>query len=116
MPTPSHTQPSNLTRELAAIMFSDIAGYTALMGRDERRAIRALSEHREAVRSLAARFNGRVIGDIGDGTLASFHSALDAVDCAREVQSSLNSDPEQRVRIGIHVGDVLFSPDGVIGD
>ena len=116
MPTPSHTQPSNLTRELAAIMFSDIAGYTTLMGRDERRAIRALAEHREAVRSLAARFNGRVIGDIGDGTLASFHSALDAVDCAREVQSSLNSDPELRVRIGIHVGDVLFSPDGVIGD
>jgi adenylate cyclase len=76
---PSDTLAANPTRELAAIMFSDIAGYTAIMGRDEQKAIRALAEHRELMRSLVARFNGRVIGDIGDGTLSSFHSAVDAV-------------------------------------
>ncbi len=97
-------------------MFSDIAGYTALMGRDERQAIRALAEHRELVRSLVARFNGRMIGDIGDGTLASFHSALEAVSCAREIQASIQGGDELRVRIGIHVGDILFSNAGVIGD
>ncbi len=97
-------------------MFSDIAGYTALMGRDEQQAIRALAEHRELVRSTVPRFNGRMIGDIGDGTLASFHSALEAVSCAREIQASIQGGGELRVRIGIHVGDVLFSSAGVVGD
>ena len=70
-------------------MFSDIAGYTAIMGRDEERALRALAEHRALLRTLLPKFNGRMIGEIGDGTLTSFHSALDAVNCAREVQASL---------------------------
>jgi len=107
---------ANPTRELAAIMFSDIAGYTAMMGRDEQKALRALADHRELMRSLVVRFNGRVIGDIGDGTLSSFHSALDAVNCAREAQATLKGDDKPQVRIGIHVGDLLFSSDGVMGD
>jgi adenylate cyclase len=97
-------------------MFSDIAGYTAIMGRDEARALRALAEHRALLRTLLSKFNGRMIGEIGDGTLTSFHSALDAVNCAREVQASLEGKDEFRVRIGIHVGDVLFSNNDVHGD
>lgn len=97
-------------------MFSDIAGYTAIMGRDEARALRALAEHRALLRTLLPKFNGRMIGEIGDGTLTSFHSALDAVNCAREVQASLEGKDEFRVRIGIHVGDVLFSNNDVHGD
>lgn len=116
MPSSSEAPSAEPVRELAAIMFSDIAGYTALMGRDEGKAVRALASHRELVRSLVLRFNGRTIGDIGDGTLASFHSALDAVNCAREVQAALADDSEMRVRIGIHVGDVLFSDGRVMGD
>ncbi|HXR25229.1 MAG TPA: alpha/beta fold hydrolase [Candidatus Binataceae bacterium] len=104
------------TRELAAIMFSDIAGYSTIMGRDERTALRALTEHRDLLRSLLAKYNGRMLGEIGDGTLTSFHSALDAVNCAREMQTALKDDPELRVRIGIHIGDVLFSADNVWGD
>ena len=73
------TTASNPNRELAAIMFSDIVGYTALMGRDEREGLRAVSEHREHLRAVLPRFNGRLIGEIGDGTLSSFHSAVDAV-------------------------------------
>lgn len=116
MPSSSEASSAEPVRELAAIMFSDIAGYTALMGRDEGKAVRALAAHRELVRSLVRRFNGRTIGDIGDGTLVSFHSALDAVNCAREVQSALADDSQMRVRIGIHVGDVLFSEGRVVGD
>ncbi len=97
-------------------MFSDIAGYTAIMGRDEERAMRALAEHRALLRTLLPKFNGRMIGEIGDGTLTSFHSALDAVNCAREVQASLEGRGAFRVRIGIHVGDVLFSANDVHGD
>jgi len=112
----SETPTTTPTRELAAIMFSDIAGYTAIMGRDEARAMRALGDHRGLLRTLLPKFNGRMIGEIGDGTLPSFHSALDAVNCAREVQASLEGNDEFRVRIGIHVGDVLFSNNDVHGD
>src|SRR5215472_10864936 len=116
MPSSSETTTANPTRELAAIVFSDIAGYTALMGRDERAAVRAMAEHRELVRSLVPRFNGRMIGDIGDGALVSFHSALDAVHYAKAMQATLAGDGTPTVRIGIHVGDVLFSESGVMGD
>jgi class 3 adenylate cyclase len=104
------------TRRLAAIMFSDIAGYTAIMGRDEHQAIRALAAHRELLRSLLPRFTGQMLGEIGDGTLSSFQSAVDAVNCAREVQAAFKEDSEFKVRIGIHVGDVVFSADNAWGD
>jgi len=107
---------ANPTRELAAIMFSDVVGYTALMGRDEPGAMRALAAHRELLRNILPRFNGRLIGEIGDGTLSSFHSAFDAVNCAREIQSALVGDTELRIRIGIHVGDVVFTNNTVLGD
>jgi adenylate cyclase len=68
-------------------MFSDVVGYTAIMGRDEQQALRALEDHRELLRLLLPKFNGRMGGEIGDGTLTSFHSAIDAVNCAREVQA-----------------------------
>jgi class 3 adenylate cyclase/pimeloyl-ACP methyl ester carboxylesterase len=116
MGTPSDLSAAAATRELAAIMFSDIAGYTLVMGRDEDKALRALGEHREVLRGILPKFNGRMIGEVGDGTLSSFHSALDAVNCAREVQASLKDDPELQLRIGIHVGDVLFKDNTVLGD
>src|SRR5271154_2649710 len=97
-------------------MFSDIVGYTALMGRDEREGLRAVREHRERLRAVLPLFNGRLIGEVGDGTLSSFHSAVDAVNCARELQATLVENPELRLRIGIHVGDVVFSDNTVLGD
>jgi hypothetical protein len=58
-----------------------------------------------------------MVGEIGDGTLTSFHSAIDAVNCARKVQVSLQQDqPDLKVRIGIHLGDVMFSNNTVLGD
>jgi adenylate cyclase len=107
---------SSPARELAAIMFSDIAAYTAIMGRDEQEAMRALDAHRGTLRTLLPKFNGRLIGEIGDGTLSSFHSAIDAVNCAREVQARVADNPELRLRIGIHLGDVVFTNNTVIGD
>ena len=97
-------------------MFSDVVGYTAIMGRDEHAALRALDAHRELQRTLLPKFNGRMVGEIGDGTLTSFHSAIEAVNCAREVQASLQDQPELKVRIGIHLGDVVFSNNTVLGD
>ncbi len=104
------------TRRLAAIMFTDIAGYTAVMGADEPKALRVLAQSRALVLQLLPQFHGTQIEDLGDGTLCSFQSALEAVQCARAIQESLRHDPDLRLRIGIHVGDVLFSSDQVIGD
>ncbi len=104
------------TRELAAIMFSDIVGYTAIMGRDEGEGLRAVREHRAHLHAVLPRFNGRLIGEIGDGTLSSFHSAVDAVNCASELQATLVENPDLRLRIGIHVGDVVFTDNTVLGD
>jgi len=97
-------------------MFSDIAGYTAIMGRDEESAMRALDAHRGTLRSILPKFDGRLVGEIGDGTLTSFHSAIDAVNCARQVQALAERDPELKLRIGIHLGDVVFTNNTVIGD
>jgi adenylate cyclase len=101
---------------LAAIMFSDIAGYTLVMGRDEQRAMRVLAEHRALLRKLVPNFNGRMLGEIGDGTLSAFHSVVDAVNCAREIQAATKDSSDLRLRIGIHLGDVLFTSDNVWGD
>jgi class 3 adenylate cyclase/tetratricopeptide (TPR) repeat protein len=104
------------TRKLAAIMFTDIAGYTALMGADEQKALRVLAQSRALVQQVLPRFHGTLIEDLGDGALCSFQSAFEAVQCARAIQESLRDDPDLRLRIGIHVGDVIFSADEVIGD
>jgi adenylate cyclase len=97
-------------------MFSDIAGYTAIMGRDEQEGLEARNSHRELLRTILPRFNGRLLGDLGDGALSSFHSAIDAVHCARALQAAAGTNPQFRIRVGIHVGDVLFSDNTVLGD
>jgi class 3 adenylate cyclase len=104
------------TRKLAAIMFTDIAAYTALMGEDERRARRVLERSRELLGRLVPKFNGKLIEHVGDGSLSSFDSAVEAVTCAHEIQEALRDDAELRLRIGIHIGDVVLSNGGIIGD
>src|SRR5229473_1996789 len=97
-------------------MFSDVAGYTALMGRDEREALRALEKHRDALLTLVPRFHGRILEEVGDGTLSIFQSAVDAAGCACELQKTLSAAPGLPVRIGVHVGDLLHSGGRVFGD
>jgi class 3 adenylate cyclase len=70
--TPSDTATNNPTRQLAAIMFSDVVGETAIMGRDEPAPLLALDTHRELLPTLWPKFNGRMVVKIGDGTLTSF--------------------------------------------
>jgi pimeloyl-ACP methyl ester carboxylesterase len=97
-------------------MFTDIAGYTALMGEDEELAVRALDHSRSVVRAQVEKHGGRLLEEIGDGTLSSFDSAVAAVECAREIQTLVGPNPQYDLRIGIHIGDVLISGDQVIGD
>jgi class 3 adenylate cyclase len=74
------------SRRLVAIMFTDIAGYTDTMGKDEAKALLALESSREIVSSEVEAHGGTALDRIGDGTLSSFDSAVAAVDCARKIQ------------------------------
>jgi adenylate cyclase len=110
-------------RQLAAIMFTDMVGYSALAQRDEALALELLEEHRRIVREIVARFHGTEIKTIGDAFLLQFRSALEAVQCAVEIQRAFakrNHDvPSERrveLRIGIHLGDVVHRDGDVYGD
>ena len=114
---------SDEQRRLAAVMFTDIVGYSSLTQKNERLALELLEEHRRIVRPIVARHNGREIKTIGDAFLIEFGSALEATECAVEIQRSLHdynqqSDPARRVhiRIGIHLGDVIQRQNDVLGD
>ena len=104
------------SRQLAAIMFTDIVGYTTLMGNDEEKAFQWLQKNRELQRPVIEQHNGRWIKELGDGVLASFHSVSDAVHAAVKIQQECNSSNEFQLRIGIHLGEVLFENDDVFGD
>jgi adenylate cyclase len=110
-------------RKLAAIMFTDMVGYSALSQRDDKLALELLEEHRQLLREILPSFNGTEIKTIGDGFLIEFDSALEAAECAVAIQRALakrNADaPAQRqiqVRIGIHIGDVVHRSGDVYGD
>src|ERR1700731_4078671 len=110
-------------RKLAAIMFTDMVGYSALSQRDDKLALELLEEHRQLLRAIFPRFNGTEIKTIGDAFLIEFNSALEAAQCAIEIQRTLakrNHDvtAERRIelKIGIHIGDVVHRGGDVYGD
>ena len=107
---------SQSERRLAAIMFTDIVGYTALMARSEEAGLRARRRHREVVRRQVEYYGGTWIDETGDESLSSFQSATDAVNCALAVNAELRESTELSLRIGIHLGDVLFEGGRVYGD
>jgi len=96
------------SRRIVAMMFSDIVGYTAAMGADEETAIRVVSRSREVQKEFVRQFGGQWLQEIGDGAMCSFESAVKAVGCALEIQRALRDDPDLKLAIGIHVGDVVF--------
>src|SRR5688500_15660926 len=104
------------TRQLAAIMFTDIVGYTALMGSDEQKAFQLLKKNRQIQQPLVKQYNGTWIKELGDGVLASFHTVTDAVICADAIHKSSSSVDGLRLRIGIHLGEVVFEDNDVFGD
>jgi len=103
-------------RQLAAIMFTDIAGYTALMQQNEKKAIQTRNKHRRVFNSTTEKYGGRILQYYGDGTLSVFSSVVDAVKCAIEMQQNFQRSPSIPVRIGIHSGDIVFSEEEIIGD
>jgi class 3 adenylate cyclase/TolB-like protein/Tfp pilus assembly protein PilF len=108
--------PEGGSRQLAAIMFADIVGYTALMQEDEDRARAHRDRQREVLSSLVPHHHGEILQYYGDGALCVFSSAVEAVECAVEIQLELRKAPEVPLRIGVHTGDIVHDGEGVYGD
>ena len=104
------------SRQLAAIMFTDIVGYTSLMGNDEQKAFGLLKKNREIQKPIIEQFGGRWIKELGDGVMASFSTVSDAVNAAIKIQKACYIAKDFQLRIGIHQGEVVFEADDVFGD
>lgn len=103
-------------RQLAAIMFTDIEGFTALMQADEELALAKRAKYVDVLTEQHKTFGGTIVQYFGDGSLSMFSNSVDAVACAVEVQRAFRMPLEVPVRIGIHVGNVVVEPTGIIGD
>jgi class 3 adenylate cyclase/Tfp pilus assembly protein PilF len=111
-------------RRLATILFADVAGYSRLMRADEEQTLTDLSAHlAELVTPVIDRFHGRIVKTVGDGVMAEFGSAVEAVRSAVELQrgmaernAGMPADRRQSFRIGLHLGDVIHSDQDVFGD
>ncbi|HYU12491.1 MAG TPA: adenylate/guanylate cyclase domain-containing protein, partial [Stellaceae bacterium] len=110
-------------RKLAAIFAADVVGYSHLMQQDEIGTLRALRASRAILDRLIAAHRGRIFTTAGDSVLADFASAVDAVECALEVQQEIAAEnalrPEgerMQFRIGVHLGDVIVDGDNLLGD
>ena len=104
------------TRKLAAIMFTDIAGYTESMSFDEETAIQAVKKKRSIIQPLLTENNGIFVKEIGDGTLSYFTSAIDASTCAVKLQEQTFDDTHLNIRVGLHIGDIVFDGKDVFGE
>src|SRR2546429_9103540 len=111
-------------RRLAAILASDVAGYSRLMGADEEGTLAALKAYRrELIEPKIAENRGRIVKTTGDGALVEFASAVDAVRCAMEIQRAMaersaNIPEDRRIefRIGVNVGDIIIDEGDIYGD
>ncbi|MEL7449957.1 MAG: adenylate/guanylate cyclase domain-containing protein [Pseudomonadota bacterium] len=116
-----------MERRLAAILSADVVGYTAMLARDESGTLAALEASRSLMSGLVRQHSGRIVDAVGDNVLAEFASAVDAVQCALNVQEQINAraaadgspdakGPAMRFRIGITVGDIVVMGDRIAGD
>src|SRR5687768_174682 len=104
------------SRQLAAIMFTDIVGYSALMGDDEQMAFELLNKNRRVQKPLIDQYNGKWIKELGDGVLSTFSTITDAVNCASSITKACAQVEGLKLRIGIHHAEVVFENDDVFGD
>ncbi|HEV8718332.1 MAG TPA: adenylate/guanylate cyclase domain-containing protein [Candidatus Binatia bacterium] len=119
---PHETAPAE-TRKLAAIMFTDMAGFSRQMGADEAGTLRLLTTHNQVVQQSVAEYSGHVIKTVGDAFLVDFPSVVNAVQCAQRIQNRFrthNTEKEANeqihIRIGVHSGDIIQRDGDVFGD
>src|SRR3954467_13860923 len=103
-------------RQLAAILFADMTGYTAVMQENEQLASTRRKRLKEVLELCVPQFNGKILQYYGDGSLSIFSSAIDSVRSAIAIQQLLQEEPVVAVRIGIHSGDVNIEDEAIYGD
>ncbi|WP_373520979.1 adenylate/guanylate cyclase domain-containing protein [Aquiflexum sp.] len=105
-----------VSRQLSAIMFTDIVGYTAMMGNNEEKAFSLIKMNRDIHLNAIEPHNGRLIKELGDGMLLSFPSVSEAMLAAMNIQQACEKISEINLRIGIHYGEIIFENNDVFGD
>ena len=103
-------------RRLAAILFTDIVGYTAAMQQDEGQAVSLIRQYHSVLQKTVAEHGGEILNDYGDGSLCVFPSATEALQCALDTQDQLRREPQVPLRIGLHLGEIFFENGRVFGD
>jgi adenylate cyclase len=104
------------TRQLSAIMFTDIVGYTAMMGADEKLAINMLNINRQIQRPVIESFGGRWIKELGDGVMAIFPTVSDAIEASLIIQDKCRKEKKFQLRIGVHHGEIIVEEGDIFGD
>ena len=104
------------SRQLAAIMFTDIAGYTAMMEEDEMAAMNCRQKLKQKLEEVVAAHQGRIIEFRGDGGMCCFTSTIQGVKAALTLQLDMQTSPVVPLRIGMHTGDVIFEGNNIYGD
>jgi adenylate cyclase len=104
------------SHQLAAILFADIVGYTAMMQENEEVAVEKVNRFRDTLEMISEELSGKIIQYYGDGSLLLFNSATNAAEFAKLLQDDLQDEPMIPVRIGIHMGDVLIHGENIFGD
>ena len=105
-----------IRRQLVAILFTDIVGYTAIMQRDEQEAVNIVQQHKEVLEKHVKNHGGRVHQYYGDGSMSIFSSTIAAVSCAIEMQQLFQQEPKLPLRIGIHLGEIRLEGNNIFGD
>ena len=103
-------------RQLAAILFTDIVGSTAMMQKDEQAAVSLSKRYVAVLKQFVSSHGGEILNDYGDGSLCTFSSATEALRCAIEMQQQFQMEPKVPLRIGLHVGEIFFEDGKVFGD
>jgi adenylate cyclase len=103
-------------RRLAAILFTDIVDSTAIMQKDEQAALSINKRYVFVLKQSVSGHGGEILNDYGDGCLCAFTSATQAVRCAIEIQQQLQTEPKVPLRIGLHIGEMIFEDGKVLGD
>ena len=107
---------SSHQRRLAAILFTDIVGYTAMMQQNETEALMIIKRYTAVLKQSVKSHIGEVLNDYGDGSLCIFSSASEAVQCALEMQQQLQAEPAILLKIGLHIGEIFFEEGKILGD
>ena len=103
-------------RQLAVVMFTDIVGYSSLMESDEGSALYILEINRQIIQTSLKEYNGHWTKEIGDGTLSTFKSTINALNCAVKILERIKEFPKLKLRIALHIGDIVIEEKDIFGD